>query len=349
MSKKKIARMVLIGSVSMLLLAGCAGSGEESATAAGMAAIEQLDYHGALEQFEKALVSGEDTQLIYRGEGIAKLALTDYEGAIDAFSRALLEAKGATALEVDINYYLAAAYHKAGRTQEAIDVYSAILGLFAKETDAYFFRGTLELKQNQYEKAAADFEQALLLEPNNYDLYIDIYSSLTAYGYTDAAAQYLTEALSKDDKNMSDYDKGRLYYYQKDYASARDCLERAKDAGGAEAVLFLGRTHEALEDFNYAASVYTNYLSSHENVPEIYNQLGLCKLGMGDYEEALSAFQNGLEVENSNCRQSLSFNEIVAYEYLGEFQKATVLMEAYLQSYPDDETAAREYEFLKTR
>ena len=47
--------------------------------------------------------------------------------------------------------------------------------------------------------------------------------------------------------------------------------------------------------------------------------------------------------------QSLSFNEIVAYEYLGEYQKAEVLMTGYLKSYPDDEAALREQIFLATR
>ena len=45
----------------------------------------------------------------------------------------------------------------------------------------------------------------------------------------------------------------------------------------------------------------------------------------------------------------LEFNQIVAYEYTGDFKQAAVLMEAYLKKYPDDEKALREYEFLKTR
>lgn len=70
---------------------------------------------------------------------------------------------------------------------------------------------------------------------------------------------------------------------------------------------------------------------------------------MEDYEAALTAFQEGMKVENCPCMQSLRFNEIVAYEYLGEFEKAKVLMESYLLTYPDDEEAKREQEFLKTR
>ena len=50
------------------------------------------------------------------------------------------------------------------------------------------------------------------------------------------------------------------------------------------------------------------------------------------------------------CRgESLSFNEIVAYEYLEDYQKAAVLLKAYLQNYPDDQTAIREQQFLSTR
>ena len=47
--------------------------------------------------------------------------------------------------------------------------------------------------------------------------------------------------------------------------------------------------------------------------------------------------------------QTLSFNEIVAYEHLGDFKQAFVLMENYLKNYPDDVQARREYQFLSSR
>ena len=47
--------------------------------------------------------------------------------------------------------------------------------------------------------------------------------------------------------------------------------------------------------------------------------------------------------------QSLMFNEVVAYEYLLDFKKAASLMKEYLDRYPDDEAAQREYIFLSTR
>ena len=68
-----------------------------------------------------------------------------------------------------------------------------------------------------------------------------------------------------------------------------------------------------------------------------------------DYEAALAAFQSGMAIENSGLTQTLMYNEIVAYEYLGDFDKAKVLMRTYISSYPDDETAKRENDFLSTR
>ena len=101
-----------------------------------------------------------------------------------------------------------------------------------------------------------------------------------------------------------------------------------------DSYLYLGKAYAATGDYNYASSVYSNYLSKQGPDAEIYNQLGLCELEKKDYQSLM---------------QTLSFNEIVAYEYLQDYQKATVLLKAYLQNYPDDQTAIREQQFLSTR
>jgi hypothetical protein len=42
-------------------------------------------------------------------------------------------------------------------------------------------------------------------------------------------------------------------------------------------------------------------------------------------------------------------DEIAVYEQKGDFTTAREKMEALLERYPEDEDAAREYEFLKSR
>ena len=116
-----------------------------------------------------------------------------------------------------------------------------------------------------------------------------------------------------------------------------------------ESYLYLGRAYEATGDYNYAVNVYNSYLEKNEGNAELYNQLGLCEMTRGEYRKALEAFQAGMQLENTTMMQTLAFNEIVAYEHLGEYTQAYLLMGNYLNTYPDDEQARREYEFLSTR
>ncbi|MDE6220485.1 MAG: tetratricopeptide repeat protein, partial [Lachnospiraceae bacterium] len=100
---------------------------------------------------------------------------------------------------------------------------------------------------------------------------------------------------------------------------------------------------------NYAVVVYQTYLSSNEADAEIYNSLGICLMHQQKYEEALAAFESGIAMGASDYLQELKYNMIVANEYTGNFEQAKILMQEYLQAYPDDAQAKKENEFLKTR
>lgn len=329
------------------VLAGC-GSNTTKITE-GMQLVENLDYQGALTAFEEAEAEKEDSRLIARGRGIASMGLTDYEQAVQYFTQALSLSSGwVQNVDYDLNYYLAAAYTKNGQPEEAKKVYDAILGLKPEEKDAYFLRGSAELELGDYDSAKTDFDQAISMDPKNYDRLIEIYEVLAEHGYREVGQQYLQNVLDTA-KQLDAYDSGRIYYYLGEYQKAYLALEEAKDKGGADSYLYLGRAYEATGDYNYAASVYNNYLSKKGPDAEIYNQLGLCEMSKKEYQKALEAFQAGKQVEGNSLMQTLSFNEIVAYEYLEEYQKAAVLLNAYLQNYPDDQAAIREQQFLSTR
>ena len=336
------------GILLAVLLTGCGGTGEKTQEA--MQLIQGLDYQGALEQLNSAEEAGENPRLINRARGIAYMGLTDYDQAISFFEASLAGSNGLVEnMDFDLNYYLAAAYSKNGMYTQAESAYNAILALRSEEVDAYFLRGNVRIALNNYEGAKEDFEKVIAMEPKNYDRLIQIYQVLDYAGYGDIGQDYLRTALLSGDKQMNQYVKSRIYYYLGDYQSAYIALEEAKEQGDAESYLYLGRAYEATGDYNYAANVYNSYLSKNVGNAEMYNQLGLCELTRGDYQKALEAFQSGMQLENTTMMQTLSFNEIVAYEYLGEYKRALELIENYLKNYPDDTQAQREREFLVTR
>ncbi len=342
--RKKFLTIMLAG----LVLAGCTFNSTQSIDL-GMQCIENSDYEGALTYFQQAEESGENTELMLRGRGIAKMGLSDYEGAVEDLRQALNASGGRVSyLEYDTAFYLATALFKSGKPAEAIETYTAILDFEEDNSDAYFLRGKAELSQGMYDEASRDFELAIDYKSSDPTLYINIYECMEAAGYADEAKGYLKTAMEL--KNINEYQKGVLYYWLGDYDNAKGCLESANNSkGDPNVILYLGRTYEALGDKSYAASLYSSYLKEFPEDANICNQLGLCQLDNGEYDEALSAFQQGLAVPNNEIMQSLKYNEIVAYEYLSNFKQASLLMEAYLKEYPSDEAAKREYIFLKTR
>ena len=340
---------VILAALALAVLPGC-GSGKTENLDQGMALVEQLEYEEALKSFDAAVINGEDAQLAYRGMGLAYMGLSQYDSAVSSLQRALSYSdERPDQMDYDINYYLATAYYKQGNLDGAKGVYESIIALRPKEKTAYYLKGVIELAQGDTEAASADFDTAVSIDPQDYDLRIDIFCSCAENGQQELGQGYLQTVLDDEDSKLSDYNRGRMNYYLGNYDTARNALESAMDTdSSSEVVSLLGQTYEQLGDYNYAASVYNNYLSQTPDA-QIYNQLGLCDLRIGDYEAALTAFQSGIAMEGNQIMQTLRFNEIVAYEYLGQFDQARLKMEEYLALYPDDSKAQREYEFLQTR
>ena len=81
---------------------------------------------------------------------------------------------------------------------------------------------------------------------------------------------------------------------------------------------------------------------NRENTP-------LDEFGEKDYETAITCFAQGLLKPDAASVPDLIYNQAVAYEYKGDFDKARELMEQYVAGNSSDEEAARELEFLKSR
>lgn len=346
MNRRKVLLLVCVA--IMGIMTGCGSSNEKTKNA--MQLIENLDYEGALVAFDEAATANENARLIARGRGIAYMRMTDYGQAITCFQEALAGSNGLVQdVDFDLNYYLAAAYTKNGQYSEAEKTYDAILALRPQDEDAYFLRGSVQLAVGDYEGAKADFDKVISMDAKNYGRIIEIFEVLQNYGYKEVGQTYLQDALVAGGEQMKAFDKGRIYYYLGEYQQAYLALEEAREDGNPESYIYLGKAYEATGDYNYASSVYNSYLAKDPNNAMVYNQLGLCEMAKQEYQKALEAFQAGMQVEGDNMMQVLSFNEVIAYEYLGEYKKAAVLLDNYLKLYPDDEQAKREQEFLATR
>lgn len=290
-------------------------------------------------------------ELAYRQLGITKMEEGDYEEAVKMFQKALDQSLAVIDdLEIDICYYKAASQYKAGDADGALETYTALIDYDGKNADALYLRGTLYLELNQSEKAMADYEKALKEDKNHIALYNKIAERLIAAEMAEEAGTILNRGLKVSTDKAADYrEKGYTYYLLEQYDSARTYLDKAINMGDTEAVFYLAKMLEAQGDTKQADQLYESYVSRHSEDTETLNSLGCSKMEEGNYAQALTFFQTALKNENPANEQELRRNEIAALEYLLDFDQARDKMKAYLKDYPEDEEAAREYEFLKSR
>lgn len=297
-----------------------------------------------------------DEQLVkreqaHRQTGLGLIDQGDYEGAIGAFDEALQVRVGIVSnLEEDINFYKAYAQLEAGKSKDAIATYTAILEYDKNHAEAYYLRGCAYMSTGQSKQAVKDFAQAAENNKDNGEMYAGIYEQLVTAGLLDEAAGYLEQGLKiKGDGASECLARGRLYYVSGDYGKAESELNAALDQKAVMANLYLGRVFQAQGRNEEARSYYEAYLEENPNDSKVLYELGQIAFIGTDYEQAVTWFEEGMACKNVINKRELWAGKIAALEYMGKFDTARAELETYLESYPNDGAAQREYVFLKSR
>lgn len=292
-----------------------------------------------------------ENELAYRKLGMQKLAEGSYEEAVQMFQNGLDQSMAVVEeLEIDLCYYKAVSQYLAGDAEGAIQTCGALIDYDPENHDAYYLRGTMYLAQGRMKEAEADYQQAIRLDAQNGKLYNAIGENLQKAGEETAAGTILNDALNVKGTEAEDYrEKGYSCYLLGQYDSARTYLDKAINMEDKEAIRYLAMLLEAQGEIEQANRLYETYGSKESSSPQSVNALGVAKLKEGEYQEALTYFQQALEQENEANQQEIRKNEIVALEHLLQFDQAKEKMASYVKDYPNDEAAAREYEFLQSR
>jgi len=332
-----------------VLLYGCGDSKKNAYYDDALKSMEAGDYEEAVSLLQDSIEAKTRLPESYRAQGISYMKLGDYASAVASFSRSINSMEGSNQkFKKDVMYYLAEAREAYGQIDEAIEVYTDILKM-DNDVQSFFLRGKLYLEKEDYDSATEDFSKSLE-KSRDYDLYINIFNEYEEHNMTIEGSEYLEQALEMEPQQAGDYyQRGRIYYHMKDYNSAQEELTKAIKEGDRDAVLLLGKVYIALEDSGSARAMYQEYLSDQEEQAKAYNGLALCDIYDKNYDSALANIEKGLECQDEEEKQSLLFNEIIAYEYKLDFETAKQKMSAYLELYPEDEAASRENEFLQSR
>ncbi len=292
-----------------------------------------------------------ENQDAYRQIGINCMAEGEYEKAIEAFQKALDQSLARIGeIEVDTCYYKAEAQYLAGKTEDAVETYQALLAYDDENAKAYYLRGSLYFAEGRKEEALKDFEDAVKYGADSYEIYVGIAELLTAHGEKESAASYLDKALKINGKSAgTNIWRGRIYLMQEDFENAKKELEQALEKEEPDASLYLGELYEAMDDKEKAEGFFKSYVESHSGDAQVLGHLADLAIEKEDYADAASYLEQALETAKPINEQALRRKLIQAYEYSGNFASAKEQMESYVKDYPEDKEAVRENSFLQTR
>ncbi len=303
-----------------------------------------------------------EKQESYRKLGISQLQEGNYIDAVTNFQKALDESLGKIGpYEVDICYYKALAQFKSGDINGAIDTYTSLIEYDEKNAECYYLRGCVYLQaagsetdsakaEELADKGIYDYNKAVSIDGNNYDLYLSIYENLTALGKETYAQEFLSRALGLACETGQDYcDQGHVYLMLGDYEKAETLLNTGLEKGCDESMLYLAQICKEQGDVEKAREYILSYSEKYPQDVDALHEGAILALNAGQYKEAVQMLEQAYEYADKGTNQELQLDLIYAYEYDGQFNKAYELMGEYLKLYPGDSEAAREYEFLKTR
>lgn len=325
----------------------------------GMAYVEQKSYDEALGYFNQAEGCAENDDqkaLLNRGRGIACLYQGDYQTAIKWFGDALNISSQSNDIRIDTLYYKAEAEQKSGDYQASVQSYGQIIDL-KDDAGTRMLRGMAYMQLQDYASAEKDLYAAIKQSRKSYTVYRTLYSALEAQGKDDEAKQVLNDALQLSGSSSEDYyNRGMIYVDLQDYTNAADMLNKSYDKGYKAALLGLGEVSYTQQDYDTALTYYGKYfdevdISSVDAslAAKAYNQYAAVLLAKGEYEKAAQACESGLTYNDRESDAALSFNLIVSYEHLEQWEDAYNTAKTYVSKYPEDTKGQKEYQFLESR
>ena len=325
----------------------------------GMAYVEQKSYDEALGYFNQAEGCAENDDqkaLLNRGRGIACLYQGDYQTAIKWFGDALNISSQSNDIRIDTLYYKAEAEQKSGDYQAAVQSYGQIIDL-KDDAGTRMLRGMAYMQLQDYASAEKDLYAAIKQSRKSYTVYRTLYSALEAQGKDGEAKQVLNDALQLSGSSGEDYyNRGMIYVDLQDYTNAADMLNKSYDKGYKAALLGLGEVSYTQQDYDTALTYYGKYfdevdISSVDAslAAKAYNQYAAVLLAKGEYEKAAQACESGLTYNDRESDAALSFNLIVSYEHLEQWEDAYNTAKTYVSKYPEDTKGQKEYQFLESR
>ncbi len=167
----------------------------------------------------------------------------------------------------------------------------------------YNNRGYIFEKMGQTEKAIADFNEAIAINPRRARVYTNLGNAYITMGQTEKAIADFDEAIAINPSKADLYNNlGNAYAKLGQTAMAVDCLDKAVSLkpGFSLAYYNLGRVYMGTGRFDLAVAAYEKAIALDPSFFWAYNNLGVVSMKMGNATAALGDFNKAIVLNPGN-------------------------------------------------
>ena len=222
-------------------------------------------------------------------------------------------------------------------------------GAESKEAKDARMTGIEQLNAGNYQDAIDSFGKALDESDgivNSFELDVLKYRGEAEYKLADYKAAAQTYGiLAEVDGGKAEY----LYYKAASEAAAGQAEDAEKDFAAAEEKAKNSKKSSAAAPGELAAQYCNQAIERGVSGPEIYNQLAISEMEAGDYESAMSHYEEALSLADSETALVIRQNIAVLYEKEGDFAKALEQFKECQAAGADTPEVQKEIRFLESR
>ena len=295
---KRIRQFLIRMVLCAVFLSGCTSSPVDPYKLLQEArqAAEEGDWQQALQKYDRLVELSPDNGEVYNGRGAILLEQGKYELALDDLEKAVEQSRD----NAIYWYNLGLVRYCLNQYEESVEALSQAISLNFEYADAYGQRSAAYACLGQYEQAEADLEQAETLEPGSNTVYLALLgNAYLTVGELERARNALDQAIAIEAENPQFYlQRAQICILAGDYDQAQeDCVQAiGMQDGFLAGYALLGDLYYAQSEYEQAIANYSVALLEQEDYAGYLNR-GSCYMALGQYEEAEADFTQAILLE----------------------------------------------------
>jgi tetratricopeptide (TPR) repeat protein len=206
--------------------------------------------------------------------------------------------------------HLAVLYNKNNDPKRAIEIMDVLIKGDQDIADFYISRGNLMLNKKEYTSAGADFDRAVMAEPENYET-------------CRARSKYYWIA------SMPEMEKR-----DQEQAIALISEDIRKNPQNAPLLLYRAEIMEEMGELQSAVREYENYMKTWPPVYTILTELGQYYVDQKQWQNAIASYTK--IIDNFPERKKFLYDRSLVYEQTGDLQKALEDLNQVIAFYPKE-------------